>query len=185
MGGVALFRIERLILSLAITGACDKQATSPRRKTGSFRSTMLTADGADLRDCECWNRTLAPDGGHASALPRHNAPEPCTMKSRSRNGGRREDRVSNAPAASYAKVESIRVSRHRFTGSLRPSLRNGFNGFFRARPGDRALLSPWVTTLARCTGYQRRDIRPTRLRRPLRCIRLPHRKRPPHPAQRS
>jgi hypothetical protein len=89
------------------------------------------------------------------------------MKSRSRNGGRREDRVSNAPAASYAKVESIRVSRHRFTGSLRPSLRNGFNGFFRARPGDRALLSPWVTTLARCTGYQRRDIRPTRLRRPL------------------
>src|ERR1700727_1539426 len=69
MGGVALFRIERLILSLAITGACDKQATSPRRKTGSFRSTMLTAHGADLRDCECWNRTLAPDGGHASALP--------------------------------------------------------------------------------------------------------------------
>src|SRR5580704_12625145 len=44
---------------------------------------------------------------------------------------------------------------------------NGFNGFLRARPGDRALLSPWVTTLARCTGYQRRDIRPTRLRRPL------------------
>jgi hypothetical protein len=43
---------------------------------------------------------------------------------------------------------------------------NGFNGFLRARPGDRALLSPWVTTLARCTGYQRRDIRPTRLRRP-------------------
>ena len=31
---------------------------------------------------------------------------------------------------------------HRFTGSIRPSLRNGFNGFFRALPGDRALLPP-------------------------------------------
>ena len=68
--------------------------------------------------------------------------------------------------ASYAKVKSIRVSHHRYAGTTRPSLRNGFNGFLRARPGDRALLSPWVTTLARCTGYQRRDIRPTRLRRP-------------------
>jgi hypothetical protein len=167
MGGVALFRIERLILSLAITGACDKQATSPRRKTGSFRSTMLTADGADLRDCECWNRTLAPDGGHASALPATQCARAVHDEEPLQNGGGREDRMSNAPAASYAKVESIRVSHHRFTGSLRPSLRNGFNGFFRARPGDRALLSPWVTTLARCTGYQRRDIRPTRLRRPL------------------
>src|ERR1700722_12205941 len=46
--------------------------------------------------------------------------------------GRREDRASDAPAASYAKVKSIRVSHHRFTGSIRPSLRNGFNGFLRA-----------------------------------------------------
>ena len=60
----------------------------------------------------------------------------------SRLGGRREDRAPDAPAASYAKVKSIRASHHRFTGSIRPSLRNGFNGFLRARPGDRALLSP-------------------------------------------
>ena len=56
--------------------------------------------------------------------------------------GRREDRASDAPAASYAKVESIRVSHHRFTGSIRPSLRNGFNGLFRALPGEPGLLSP-------------------------------------------
>jgi hypothetical protein len=33
-------------------------------------------------------------------------------------------------------------SHHRFTGNTRPSLRNGFNGFLRALPGDRALLLP-------------------------------------------
>jgi hypothetical protein len=33
-------------------------------------------------------------------------------------------------------------SHHRFTGVTRPSLRNGFNGLFRALPGDRALLPP-------------------------------------------
>jgi hypothetical protein len=156
MGDVALFRIERLILSLAITGACDKQATSTRRKTGSFQTTIVNG-------CEF----TRADRSHDSALLATQCARAMHNDEPLQNGGRREDRMSNAPAASYAKVESIRVSRHRFTGSLRPSLRNGFNGFFRARPGDRALLSPWVTTLARCTGYQRRDIRPTRLRRPL------------------
>src|ERR1700676_72553 len=33
-------------------------------------------------------------------------------------------------------------SHHRFTGNIRPSLRNGFNAFLRALPGDRAFLSP-------------------------------------------
>jgi hypothetical protein len=39
-------------------------------------------------------------------------------------------------------VESTRVSHHRFTGSIRLSPRNGFNGFLRALPGDRAFLPP-------------------------------------------
>jgi len=38
----------------------------------------------------------------------------------SENRGRRESRALDAPAASYAKVESIRVSHHRFTGSIQP-----------------------------------------------------------------
>jgi hypothetical protein len=37
---------------------------------------------------------------------------------------------------------STRVSHHRFTGITRPSLRNSFNGFFYALPGDRAFLPP-------------------------------------------
>src|SRR5713226_2760347 len=39
----------------------------------------------------------------------------------------------------------VQKSAHEHTGSaeaVRPSLRNGFNGFLRALPGDRALLSP-------------------------------------------
>jgi hypothetical protein len=35
-----------------------------------------------------------------------------------------------------------RVSHHRFAGSTQHSLRNGFNGFLRALPGDEFLLSP-------------------------------------------
>src|SRR5256714_3587967 len=58
------------------------------------------------------------------------------------NRGRRESRVSDAPAASCAKIESTRVSHHRFAGSVRLSPRNGFNGFLRDLPGDRAFLPP-------------------------------------------
>ena len=39
-------------------------------------------------------------------------------------------------------VENTRVSHHGHTGNTRHSPRNGFNGFLRALPGDRALLPP-------------------------------------------
>ena len=39
-------------------------------------------------------------------------------------------------------VESTRVSHHRSTGTPGIPARNGFNGFLRALPGDRACLSP-------------------------------------------
>jgi hypothetical protein len=77
----------------------------------------------------------------ASAFSRRDASEVC-ISCPSKNRGRRESRVPFAPAASCAKVESTRVSHHRFTGITRPSLRNGFNGLFRALPGDRAFLPP-------------------------------------------
>jgi hypothetical protein len=56
-------------------------------------------------------------------------------------------------------VESTRVSHHRFTGITRPSLRNGFNGFLRALPGDRAFLPPSPGGIApqgliSASGYQ-------------------------------
>jgi hypothetical protein len=48
-----------------------------------------------------------------------------------------ECRVPNAPAAAYAKVESIRVSHHGRAGSPGIPARDGVNGFLRALPGDR------------------------------------------------
>jgi hypothetical protein len=61
--------------------------------------------------------------------------------------GRRESRASDAPAASYAKQKSIRASHHRFTGSIRPSLREWFYGLFRALPGEPGFFA---TIPARC-----------------------------------
>jgi hypothetical protein len=52
-------------------------------------------------------------------------------------------------------VVNMRVSHHGHTGITRHSPRNGFNGFFRALPGDRALLSP---SLARRVRPVRADI---------------------------
>jgi hypothetical protein len=72
--------------------------------------------------------------------------EPCPSKDR----GRRESRVSDAPAASCTKVESTRVRNHRLTGSIRLSLHNGFNGFLRALLGDRAFLPPSLCGYWRC-----------------------------------
>ena len=40
------------------------------------------------------------------------------------------------------KVESTRVSHHGYAGTPGIPARNGFNGFLRTLPGDRALLSP-------------------------------------------
>jgi hypothetical protein len=64
--------------------------------------------------------------------------------------------------------------------------RNGFNGFLRALPGDRAWLSPspgavYCAELER----QRRGVRTTRLRRPLGCRSSATPPRPPHPAPTS
>ena len=54
--------------------------------------------------------------------------------------GRREDRVRAAPAVSCAIC--AKGCAHEHTGSaeaVRPSLRNDFNGFLRALPGDRLI----------------------------------------------
>jgi hypothetical protein len=56
--------------------------------------------------------------------------------------GRRECRALDAPAALRAKVESTQASHHGHAGNTRHSPRNGFNGFLRALPGDRACLPP-------------------------------------------
>ena len=57
-------------------------------------------------------------------------------------GGRGECRVPDAPAAARVVVVNTRVSHHGYTGSPGIPARNGFNGFLRDLPGDRAFLPP-------------------------------------------
>ena len=52
---------------------------------------------------------------------------------------------AGAPAAARVVVVSTRVSHHEYAGNARHSPRNGFNGFLRALPGDRACLPPSST----------------------------------------
>jgi hypothetical protein len=81
---------------------------------------------------------LAMTGKHTFTIPRRDSPgfcrsSPALLEKR----GRRESRVRAAPAVSRARRVK---SAHEHTGSaeaVRPSLRNGFNGFLRALPGDR------------------------------------------------
>jgi hypothetical protein len=52
------------------------------------------------------------------------------------NAGRRSTR------SRACSVGNMRVSHHEYAGNTRHSPRNGFNGFLRALPGDRACLPP-------------------------------------------
>ena len=87
---------------------------------------------------------IAPrnDDRYSFAFSQRDAPEVLLKFSLPPNRGRRESRVSDAPAAARVVVVNTRVSHHEFTGNIRLSPRNGFNGLFRALPGDRALLPP-------------------------------------------
>src|ERR1700737_3835606 len=96
--------------------------------------------------------------------------------------GRRECRAPDAPAASRANEKSTRASHHGHTGITRHSPRNGFNGFLRALPGDRALLPPSSAdisaNLTPASGRQDHTTSPS-ASAPL--VRAPP-KRPSHPA---
>jgi hypothetical protein len=80
------------------------------------------------------------DCRHSFSIPRRNAPELCMNDPP--NKGRGECRVPVAPAAARVVVVSTRVSHHGRTGTPGIPARDGFNGFLRTLPGDRALLSP-------------------------------------------
>jgi hypothetical protein len=94
--------------------------------------------------------------------------------------GRGECRVPVAPAASRVE-KNTRVDHHGYTGSPGIPARNGFNGFLRALPGDRACLSPSFadrsTTLTPASGRQDHTTSPSASKR----FRQRRRLRPPHP----
>jgi hypothetical protein len=100
----------------------------------------------------------------------------------SENRGRRESRVPAAPAASCAKCRKHTSSSPQVHRDTRPSLRNGFNGFFRALPGDRAFLPPSLARIAPrnltpASGRQDHTTSPSAISN----ARLASLSRPPHP----
>jgi hypothetical protein len=111
-----------------------------------------------------------------------------------KNRGRRESLVPAAPAAPRAKCRKHASASPQVHRNTRPSLRNGFNGFLRDLPGDRALLSPSLARRVRRVGTdiaisanltpasRRQDhtTSPSASQRP----RQKRHPRPPHPAPR-
>src|ERR1700722_6771956 len=104
-----------------------------RKRQGGFA--IVIAGRCQAPGPESW------DSGYESTFSRRVAPECCHRRNP------RKLRAQGMPDARRTRsrawwVESTRVSHHRFAGITRHSLRNGFNGLFRALLGDRALLSP-------------------------------------------
>jgi hypothetical protein len=108
-----------------------------------------------------YGRQVAPrnDVEYDSAIPRRDAPERCTKRFAQRREGAEK---AGCPLHQKPRVQMVSKAHerrhHRSTGLTRPSLRNGFNGFLRALPGDRALLSPSSRGLRFCP----RPIGPTK-----------------------
>jgi len=79
---------------------------------------------------------------HSFAISRRNRPEVCQKIPYPLDQRAQGIPGAGAPAAARVVVVSTRVSHHEYTGITRHSPRNGFNGFLRALPGDRACLPP-------------------------------------------
>ena len=102
-----------------------------------------------------------------------------------------EQRAQGMPGAQCARSLACEMkkaherSHHGHTGNTRHSPRNGFNGLFRALPGDRACLPPSPAevlprNLTPASGRQDHTTSPSAIRRP----RQKRATRPPHPAPR-
>jgi hypothetical protein len=131
---------------------------------------------------------------YTSSISPRDAPEFCLEVLPSSSGGRsapprgsRECRTLGASADACALVESTRVSHHGHAGNVRHSPRNGFNGFLRALPGDRACLPPSsprslsLGNLTPASGRQDHTASPSARSAPSSTRSL----RPPHPAPTS
>ena len=103
----------------------------------------------------------------------------------------RKQRAQETPGARphpqpRVRIEkSTRASHHRLSRIIRRFLRNGFNGFLRALPGEPGLLSPSpaqcasiAADLISASGYQDHTTSPSAFR----SLVSRYQKRPPHPA---
>src|ERR1700716_2417930 len=112
-----------------MTGSA-KQSITTRRKVGLLRRFAPRNDDPNFK--------------RDFAISRREAPEPLLLSLAQR--GRGERRMPAAPAASCA----LRIGKKAHEETSTPQspdvpARNGFNGFLRALPGDRALLPPSST----------------------------------------
>jgi hypothetical protein len=87
-------------------------------------------------------QTARTTSRHKPALSPRDAPELCKEPSPHKAEGAGNAGRPLRPQSRVQCVGSTRGSHHGHTGITRHSLRNGFNGFLRALPGDRAFLSP-------------------------------------------
>jgi hypothetical protein len=83
------------------------------------------------------------DSSHSLAISRPDMPEVCQ-----KNPYPLDQRAQGTPGARCTRglvCKTAQKNAHEHTGSaeaIRHSLRNGFNGLYRALPGDRAFLPP-------------------------------------------
>jgi hypothetical protein len=113
-----------------------KQSIGPQSKAGLLPPSLLSYGGRVV--------AVAPrnDGKRESAFPRRDAPEWCM------NHSPGNKRAQGMPGVQCTRSLACKInkahenSRHSFTGLTRHSLHNGFNGLFRALPGDEFVLSP-------------------------------------------
>jgi hypothetical protein len=93
------------------------------------------------RRCAFAHPAIRISNSHNFAISRLDMPELC------KNHPPTSERAQGMPGARSARsrawcVVNTRVSHHGHAGNTRHSPRNGFNGFLRALPGDRACLPP-------------------------------------------
>jgi hypothetical protein len=74
---------------------------------------------------------------------------PSYEKSPAQNRGRRESRVRQRTRSLACKSKKHASKSPQVRRNIRPSLRNGFNGFLRALPGEPGLLSPYFARIPR------------------------------------
>ena len=119
---------------------------------------------------------------HGLTSSRRITPELSRYRSPPENRGRRESRVPAAPAASCAKVESTRVSRHRFTGAPGLPCAMVLTVSFVLAPETGLVVSVGDNARAlhriSASGYQAHTTSPSEVR----ALRQPRKSRPSHPA---
>jgi hypothetical protein len=118
---------------------CGKAATN----LGSRVSANYDVQFGERRNNQDWFLIQFPKRRHTSAFSRHDAPE-LSMNIRPKESRAQETPGARGTRGPCAKVGSTRSSpqAHR---TPRRFLRNGFNGLFRALPGDEFVLSPSPT----------------------------------------